>query len=290
MFERIRRLLLENGIELSAPIALADCTLSRPYLLDRVGIDDKGTAVIFAIPYHTPSCESPQRNCSRYAVGRDYHLFVKQLSHTILPVLKEEYPTFRFAMFADHSPIDEREAAARAGLGLLGKNKLLITEKYASYVFLAELVTNAPPPDTRTLTEPRSCDNCGACIAACPMLLGKASECLSAVTQRKGSLFDNEQRLLVEFDTVWGCDLCQEVCPYTKEAIKNGTVTSPIPFFHTDPLPRLTYERIQGMTDQQFSERAYAWRGREVILRNLIVTERENAETASREKEEEAGE
>lgn len=277
MLNEIKTLLLQNGIALSAPIALADCLIPRPYLLDRVGIGCDGTAVLFVIPYHTPACEVPERNCSRYAVGRDYHLFVEQLSERILPVLRKKYPSLRFAMFSDHSPIDERNAAARAGLGVLGRNGLLITEAYGSYVFLAELITSAPPPLALSVPDtPPLCEDCGACRSACPMLRGETAECLSALTQRKGELSAGERKQLADLGSVWGCDRCQEVCPHTKRAIRNGTVTSPIPFFHENPIPALTYRRIQDMTDESFSERAYAWRGRHVILRNLSVTEQSN--------------
>lgn len=283
VFDRIRDLLSQNGIDLAAPIALADCVIPRPYLLERANIRSDGAAVIFAIPYHTPACENATRNCSRYAVGRDYHLFVRRLSEAILPTLREEFPTFHFAMFADHSPIDERNAAARAGLGLLGKNGLLITERYSSYVFLGEIITDAPPPKDICITgKPPSCENCGACIAACPMTQGKTAECLSAITQKKGLLTAAEQALIATCGSVWGCDLCQAVCPHTKTAIKEGTVTTPLPFFHEAPLPHLTYERIQSMTDAEFSERAYAWRGRQVILRNLTVTEQADETTSQR--------
>ena len=273
MFDRIRGLLLDSGIELSAPIALRDCTVNRPYLLDHAGISENGTAVIFAIPYHTPSCETPGRNCSRYAVSRDYHLFVKELADAILPILGEEYPSVRFALFADHSPIDEREAAARAGLGVIGKNRLLITEKYSSYVFLGELITSAMPPKTDLLPSPSTCEGCGACLAACPLASEKVAECLSALTQKKGTLREDEKAQIAACGSVWGCDICQEVCPHTKKALASGTITSPIPFFHKDPLSRLTYRRIQDMTDVEFAARAYAWRGRDIILRNLSVTE-----------------
>lgn len=288
MFDRIQRLLLQNHIELSAPIALADCTITRPYLLDRAGIDRDGTAVLFAIPYHTPACESPERNCSRYAVAGDYHRFVKELSEAILPILQNEYPSLRFAIFADHSPIDERNAAARAGLGILGKNGLLITEKYSSYVFLAELITNAPPPLTLSVASvPPHCEDCGACTAACPMRQGTTAECLSALTQKKAPLTQDEQTQITALGSAWGCDICQEVCPHTQRALREGTVTSPLSFFHADPLPHLTYERILGMTDEAFSSRAYSWRGRQVILRNLALTEQTDETTSSNRKEKE---
>lgn len=279
MLKRIQSLLFENGIALSAPIPTASCRITRPYLLERAGIDTNGTVLIFAIPYHSAPCEDPLRNCSRYAVSRDYHLFTKQLWERMEPVLRAEFPSAQFAMFADHAPIDERDAAARAGLGVLGENGLLVTKPYSSYVFIGEIVTNAPPPDGLEIpAEPPRCRSCGACRAACPYLAGQAPECLSALTQKKGELSAEETDAIVSGGSVWGCDLCQEVCPHTKEAIKNGTVASPIPFFNTAQLPHLTYQSVASMTDADFSERAYAWRGRAVILRNLAITEQSHAQ------------
>lgn len=279
MFNRIRSLLCEHGILLSEPIPLSSCVLLRPYLLDRVGIGTGGTAIVFAIPYHSPACERPDRNCSRYAVGRDYHLFVDRLWESLSPVLRAEFPDVRFAMFADHSPIDERNAAARAGLGVLGDNGLLITKPYASYVFLGELITDAPPPDELLVPqEPPRCRSCGACHAVCPVLRGQAATCLSALTQKKGDLTEDEKTLLIQGGSVWGCDRCQEICPHTKAAVESGTVLSPIPFFNTNQLPHLTYQAVKSMTDAEFSARAYAWRGRAVILRNLEITEQNHVQ------------
>lgn len=277
MFERIRQLLAEQGILLSAAISLADCTVKKSYLLERAGIGETGTAVVFAIPYHTPTCEAPDRNLSRYAVGRDYHLFVKELSQNLLPRLQDEFPSSRFALFADHSPIDEREAAAKAGLGIIGRHGLLITEPYSSHVFVGELVTDEPLLENlRIMQEIATCENCGACLAACPYVKGEIGECLSALTQKKGALKSQEEQALVRYGTVWGCDICQEACPHTKKALLTSRITSPIAFFHGSPTPHLTYDGIREMSDAEFSERAYSWRGREVILRNLAVTEREN--------------
>ena len=277
MFERIQRLLAEHGILLSAVISLADCTIKKSYLLERSGIGEAGTAVIFAIPYHTPACENPDRNLSRYAVGRDYHLFVKELSQSLLPLLQTEFPSSRFALFADHSPIDEREAAAKAGLGIIGRHGLLITEPYSSYVFVGELITDEPlPSQLRATHKITYCENCGACLAACPYFKGEIGECLSALTQKKGALTPQEKQALIRYGTVWGCDICQEACPHTKKALLTARISSPIAFFHHTPTACLTYNGIREMSDAEFAERAYSWRGREVILRNLAITEHEN--------------
>lgn len=136
MMEYLSEYFLQRGIRLFAPIPLSACRVTRSYLLERAEIaPTEGTAVMLAIPYFTKAAASPERNLSAYAVPRDYHLFFRDLFDDLLPRLRAEFPEDRFAGFADHSPIDERDAAARAGLGIIGQNGMLITEPYSSYVF-----------------------------------------------------------------------------------------------------------------------------------------------------------
>lgn len=281
MLNRIKELLAKQGITLAAPISLSHCTIQRPYLLQKAEIPETGSAVIFAIPYYS-KINSTERNCSRYAVGQDYHLFVESLSQQILPPLQKEFPENRFAMFADHSPLDERTAAALAGLGIIGKNGLLITEDYSSYVFLGEIVTDGTLCASNSVPESvPTCHNCGACLAACPWKQGSCVSCLSQLTQKKGKLTSEEWEQLARYGSAWGCDICQEACPYTLRAIAKNTIETPIPFFKEGLLPHLTYRQIRDMSDADFTSRAYAWRGREVILRNLDILEGNNEKEQS---------
>jgi epoxyqueuosine reductase len=268
MFSFLSKFFISEGIDLFAPIPISECNVRKPYLLNRAGISD-GTAILFAIPYLTPMATTNNRNLSLYAVSRDYHLFVKELFERLLPLLREHYPENRFAAFADHSPIDEVEAAARAGLGCIGCNRLLITQKYASFIFLGEIVTDAKLPCT--LHEISHCESCGKCIDVCPAKKGRP--CLSALTQKKGELTPDEQTYLLEYGSVWGCDLCQEVCPHAQKAISEQTAYTSIPFFSEKTISHLTSETLNQMTDSEFSERAYSWRGRQPVLRNLLLTE-----------------
>jgi epoxyqueuosine reductase len=273
MFSFLSDFFQKKAIDCFAPIPLEACRITKPYLLEREGIGE-GTAILFAVPYFTPACDFPERNLSAYAVGKDYHLFFKLLSEQLLQTLRKEFPEHRFAAFADHSPIDERHAAAMAGLGMLGKNGLLITKKYSSYVFLGEIITDAILEESPK--EIAYCEACGACDRVCPLRLGKTMECLSAVTQRKTPLTPLEETALRAHKTVWGCDLCQEVCPHTKQAKQNGTIYTPLIFFEEDTLPMLSSETFSKMDGTAFASRAYSWRGREVISRNLDISESRN--------------
>lgn len=269
MFEILSNYFQKNKIELFGALPLSSCKILKPYLLEHESITD-GTVFVFAVPYLIKDALSPNRNISAYSLSKDYHLFFARLLKEILSELQKAYPKQRFCGFADHSPIDEVHAAASAGLGIIGKNRLLITENYSSYVFLGEIITDANI--NASVQNIRFCDGCGLCIKACPTKMSR-TECLSSLTQKKGELDKIEVNKIIKHQTAWGCDLCQEVCPYTRKAMENGTIFTSIPFFHQSTLYHLTSTIIEEMSDSDFSERAYAWRKKETILRNLRILE-----------------
>lgn len=273
MKQTVTALLAQKGISLCAPLSLTDCTVTRPYLLERAGITE-GTVFLFAVPYYTTECDDPARTISAYAVSRDYHLFMGQLFDEVLPVLRERFPDHRFAGFTDHSPIAEAEAAVRAGLGVRGRNRLFLTREHSSFVFLGEIVTDAILETT--VCEDAVCADCGACVRACPVG-GDISRCLSALTQKKGTLTDEERAALLAHGCAWGCDICQSVCPVTRAARERGTLWTQIPFFKENAIAHLTAKDVRSMSDEEFAARAYSWRGRQTILRNLELLEKGDA-------------
>ncbi len=266
MFEILLNFLQKKNIDLVGALPLSACRIIRPYLLERAKIQN-GTVFMLSVPYYTPACENENRSISAYAVSRDYHLFFEALYEELLPYLAEKFPNNHFAAFADHSPISELHAAARAGLGVIGKNGLLLTQKYGSYVFLGEIITDMEIPCE--VQSVKLCEDCGACANACPSVVSEKDLCLSALSQKKGELNQEEKTALLSTGTVWGCDRCQECCPYNLRAKKAGTIYSPVPFFNENTLPAPSMEEIANMSDADFSARAYSWRGRETILRNL---------------------
>ena len=270
MLNRIKELLAARGIMLVAPLSLAACTVQKPYLLERAGITS-GTAFLFAVPYYTTKCDLAASNISAYAVSRDYHLFFRELFDEVLPLLQKEFPENRFAGFTDHSPIMEAQAAVRAGLGFWGCNHLFLTDEHSSFVFLGEIVSDvildAPAKEERT------CSACGACRRACPVELDTA-RCHSALTQKKGDLSEKEQEALLAHGSAWGCDLCQLACPVTKRARERGSLYTTIPFFSESAHTPLSAKEVLEMSEEEFTRRAYSWRGRQTILRNLLLLEK----------------
>jgi epoxyqueuosine reductase QueG len=97
---------------------------------------------------------------------------------------------------------------------------------------------------------------------------------MSAVTQKKGDFTPEEETAILSLGSAWGCDVCQNVCPYTKKAIADGSIRTAIPYFKENTVSRLTKNYVEGLSDAEFAARPFAWRGKAPILRNLDLLER----------------
>lgn len=231
-------------------------------------IPEKAESVItFLFPYKTPVPEN--RNLSLYCIGLDYHSIIQDKLSAVCSELSENFPQNKFVSFCDNSPIHETQAAYLSGLGYLGKNSLIIHRKYGSFCFIGEIVT-----DIRldSYSSPLGfCLDCGACLKACAggalkisdgqvYLLEKES-CLSFITQKKGALSDNEAALIKNSGLVWGCDNCSLICP-----MNAGAEDTYIDEFYLSQMPVLSEQNIDDI-----NERAYAYKGKEILLRNLGI-------------------
>ena len=268
-----------EGITQYAVIPFSACRVTLQKLLDREPDFVPRTVLLYLVPYYA----GPTENLSLYAASRDYHLFFRAFGEKLIGYLKTVFADGGFRSYGDHSPINECDAATKAGLGVIGRNGLLIHPQYASLVFIGDLVTDVPPEDFPGCREPQAvsyCENCGCCANACPtgILSGKGELCLSAVTQKKGELTPEEKQLILDHGSAWGCDLCQVSCPHVKRAIESGEALSPVPFFKVDRTSRLTYDLVAAMPEDEFKSRAYAWRGRKTLLRNLALLEGRDGE------------
>ncbi len=156
---------------------------------------------------------------ARYARGRDYHEVVKRRLHKLCDALRGEYPGELFRAFVDTAPVLEREHAARAGLGWIGKHTLLIHPRRGSYFFLGGIATSLELPALpERRPEPDHCGTCTRCIDACPTRAitphsVDASRCISYLTIEPRGVINAEFHDAIG-GWLYGCDVCQEVCPH----------------------------------------------------------------------------
>ncbi|MBR4072363.1 MAG: DUF1730 domain-containing protein [Clostridia bacterium] len=208
------------------------------------------TVIICLFPYKVKE-EKPQF-ISRYAAVPDYHTVVTHYLSKVCTELHKHIDGYQFEYFVDNSPVPEVYAAAAAGLGVVGKNGLLINKKYGSFVFIGEIVTDL---EIECDNEIKYCPDCGLCQNVCPVGLNK-NECLSKISQQKGELEKEKMLELKSNEIIWGCDICAEVCPLNK-----GAEITYIPEF-------LKGYRNEYKIGEDKTERAYAWRGEKPIERN----------------------
>lgn len=227
------------------------------------------SALIILMPYrHKDIKTTDGLNAGLFARCKDYHLYFKQLSQRLIPKL-EALSHGRVWGYADHSPIHEKDAARSCGLGFIGKNGLLINKRYGSYVFIGTFLFEAPMQELLHSAD-NTCANCNACIEACPTkAIGRCgvevSNCLSFISQ-KNKKTEEDNSVLENHRTLWGCDICQNVCPHNRDAL-----FSPIPYFAENVITDFTKELLEEMEEEIYKKYAFSYRKRKVIVQNFLT-------------------
>ncbi len=222
--------------------------------------DNSKTVIACIFPYFTK--KALNGNISAYCAVQDYHIIIREQLKSISKELKNQYPNEEFAVFVDSSPIEEVDMAIKAGLGVLGKNSLLINEKYGSFIFIGEIITTL---EIKNKINPiKECISCGLCIKHCP---GNAIDengvntnlCAGFLNQKKGELEEFEKEIIKKSGLLWGCDICQLVCPYNKDIkeVENE--------FSKDVLNYIEKETVQSI----YKKRAFGFKGLKILLRNF---------------------
>lgn len=158
---------------------------------------------------------------ARYAQGNDYHAVIRRRLHTLADELRKHFPNEEFRSFVDTAPVLEREHAARAGLGWIGKHTLLIGPSRGSYLLLGGILTTLDlRPESSILPITDHCGSCTRCIDACPTQAitpysVDARKCISYLTIEHRSLIDTAYHAGIG-DWLFGCDVCQDVCPFNR--------------------------------------------------------------------------
>lgn len=164
---------------------------------------------------------------SKYAYGKDYHLVVKDKLKDLMHFINDEIGEVSGRVFVDSAPVLERDWAKRSGTGWIGKNTLLINPKAGSYFFLAELIIDLELVYDSPMKD--YCGTCTRCIDACPTeaispegYLMDGSKCISYLTiELKDEIIPPQYKSQME-GWMFGCDICQDVCPWNRFSTKHG--------------------------------------------------------------------
>ncbi len=260
MFSEIKKLLNAEGIEQIGIIKIEDCEIIN----ERIMPKDAKSAILFSIPYRTDGRKTND-GFSEYARIYDYHGFCRQLYEKVI-IRMQNKTGFNFYGFCDHSPINEKTSIAKCGLGVIGRNSLFIDNKFGSFVFIGSIITDMPT--TANASNIKNCIDCGKCIKTCPSsaIVNKGidrTKCLSGISQKK-TKSDEEKALLRANNIVWGCDLCQNVCPHNTKTEKTN-----IKYFSDYRAEYIDKEFIEKLSDDEFNKFAFAYKGRKLLLDNI---------------------
>ncbi len=223
-------------------------------------LPDVRSVVMVAMNYRpadeqeTP-CRKRHGRISRYARGTDYHEVLRARLNRLLDWLRQARPDCLGRGVVDTAPLLERDFARRAGLGWFGKNTMLLNKRLGSYFFIGALLTNlemvCDPPHTAA-----HCGTCTACLDACPTQafaapgLLDARRCISYLTiEHRGDVPEDLRSGLG--DWLFGCDVCQEVCPWNRKS-PPGTE----PALQTRPeLENVDLIELLGLSEEAFRRR-----------------------------------
>jgi epoxyqueuosine reductase len=187
------------------------------------------SAIVVAFNYlpHPAPNDEPVLKAARtalYSKGLDYHHWMKERLQNVCQDLKKKYPDHEFASFVDSGPVLERDLARRAGLGWVGKNTCLIHPKFGSLFFIGEIYTSLELLADAAMVRDH-CGTCRKCIDICPTnALSERNldsrKCISYLTIENKEIPKAEFRTAIG-DWLFGCDLCQTVCPWNMKFFKN---------------------------------------------------------------------
>lgn len=217
-----------------------------------------GTQTVISLMYnYFPEeyfdADSPYK-ISRYALGKDYHFILKDKLKNMVSQMQEQLGEFSYRVFVDTAPVLERAWAKESGLGWIGKNTMLINLKHGSYFFLTEIMLSMEMAYDKPMLQD-FCGSCHRCIDACPTNALSdykidASKCISYLT-----IENREEHIPEAFNGhyhqwIFGCDICQEVCPWNKFSVTHNEAG----FLPHEKLFNLESEQWEELSKEEYQE------------------------------------
>ena len=186
-------------------------------------VEGAKTVVVCAVSYKSEISggydKSDSCKIASYACNRDYHKTLKKMLQSLLRELQTQYPQLQGRAFVDSAPLLEKQYAVEAGLGWIGRQSLLITPEFGSYVLLGELVLDMEADAYDAPYAGVGCGECRRCMGACPTsaivapMTIDTAKCISCRTIES----DNDTNIDLH-GWIFGCDECQNCCPYNRQA------------------------------------------------------------------------
>tara|TARA_B100000929_G_scaffold63923_1_gene48738 strand:- start:2002 stop:2928 length:927 start_codon:yes stop_codon:yes gene_type:complete len=217
-------------------------------------VDDAKSIISLTYNYYPEDLQNKEApKVSKYAYGMDYHYVIKEKLNFFLTFIKDKIGNVHGRAFVDSAPILEKAWAAKSGIGWVGKNSNLITKQVGSFYFLAELIVDLDLDYDRI--ESDHCGQCTACIDSCPTqaitqpYVVDGSKCISYFT------IELKENIPKEFkgkfdDWVFGCDVCQDVCPWNKFSKSHKE-----PLFQTSSeLMKMSRDEWNEITEETFNK------------------------------------
>jgi epoxyqueuosine reductase len=222
----------------------------------RLLVDGAKSLIVFLYNYF-PEQSLPENDnfiLSKYAYGKDYHFVIKDKLKTLISMLNEKVGEIQARPFVDSAPVLERAWAEKAGLGWIGKNANFIVPKAGSFFFISEIITDLE----LEYDKPKNNDLCGACrncVDACPTKaivapgVVDARKCISYLTIELRNEIPEEFKGQFS-DRIFGCDICQDVCPWNRFSKSHNEPT----FCPHPDLNEMSKAEWEILTQERFSE------------------------------------
>ena len=216
-------------------------------------VDDAKSVISVLVNYYPEEdlFEGKELKISKYAYGQDYHQVIRKKLNELIDFITEEFGEINARCFTDSAPVLDKAWAERAGLGWIGKNANLISTQKGSFFFIGEIILDLELEYDQPAVD--HCGTCTACIDACPTeaiikpQLVDGSKCISYLTiELKDELIPKEFATKMD-DWVFGCDICQDVCPWNRFSKPNN-------FPEFSPHDKLSAEALADLSEDMFKE------------------------------------
>lgn len=217
-------------------------------------VEGARSVICVALNYYPETKQAEEHpQFAYYAYGKDYHDVMKDKLRQLFSHIKALLPETEGRVFCDTAPVLERYWAAKAGIGFIGKNSMLIIPKKGSYFFIGEIVVNTELDYDTPLN--LSCGNCTRCLQACPTKaivspkVVNAEKCISYQTiENKGEI---DASIVQSMNNrLYGCDICQQVCPYNRYSRPHKTRE----FDPSQAFLDLSFDKLDNLTIEEYQK------------------------------------